>query len=555
MNFSISYGKNFCNLTWEDSINDGGAEILGYRVYRNDTENNFSIHADIGPDQLSFNDTDVINGVNYSYYVVAYNREGESTPSEIVNGTPFGRPLPPQNIQVARNNQTLNLTWDAPTDTGGYPVLLYNVYWKETSSQDWNNETTEYDHYLFDNLHPGTQYTFKVSANTEIGEGFHSSNYTGYIPLPPDSPLNLTATAGSKYVFLNWDPPDDVGDAEVVEKYILYRNDTFYTNISSDINEYNDTGLVNGITYCYRISAFTIAGEGDLSNEVSAMPKGLPGIPTDLNYTIQNENDITITWNAPLDTGGVDILSYKIYKYENGELSGENEVFLEEFMDEDITKGIEVTYRISAVNSLGEGRLSDPLTVFIELGGLPSSPRTVTLKLLDNGIELSWFEPLETGEGPIEGYRIYRKIENISDFIVIDDIQSITKYLDDNIEPNTTYIYKLTAYNAIGEGPFSTEREIFIEGDYQPPLTNHTNGEEKFQWWIYLLVILPILLIVPGIIIFLRKKNKTNSDQDVLIDQNEDISLEEEIFGIRTDPSEGSVKQKSAPLHADLKGE
>ncbi|MFO8051548.1 MAG: fibronectin type III domain-containing protein, partial [Thermoplasmatota archaeon] len=184
------------------------------------------------------------------------------------------------------------------------------------------------------------------------------------------------------------------------------------------------------------------------------------------------------------------------------------------------------------VNSLGEGKLSDNLTVFIELGGLPSEPRSLVLDLLDEGVELSWFEPLETGEGSIEGYRIYRKIQNRTDFTVIDEIGPTNEYLDEDIEPNRTYVYKVSAYNSVGEGPSSSERKIFIADNYNPIPGNHTDGDTEFPWWIFVIIVpLMIIMVIIFILLLARRKKSEENHTEQDIDREKESSLEEEILG------------------------
>ncbi|HII55336.1 TPA: PEF-CTERM sorting domain-containing protein, partial [Candidatus Aciduliprofundum boonei] len=55
------------------------------KIYRNGT-----LIATVPATQLWYNDTNVVPGVNYSYYVTAVNSVGESQPSNTVKATPTG---------------------------------------------------------------------------------------------------------------------------------------------------------------------------------------------------------------------------------------------------------------------------------------------------------------------------------------------------------------------------------------------------------------------------------------------------------------------------------
>ncbi|TQI65401.1 hypothetical protein [Clostridium sp. KNHs216] len=127
----------------------------------------------------------------------------------------------------------------------------------------------------------GTRYDFESAfINGKIyaiggfdGNGFLSS-VEEYTPVSsqPDAPTTLTATAGDKQVSLSWSP---VAGAT---GYNIYRSTTSgsnYTKIASDVisTTYTDTGLTNGVTYYYYVTAIDSSGvESQPSNGASATP-------------------------------------------------------------------------------------------------------------------------------------------------------------------------------------------------------------------------------------------------------------------------------------------
>ncbi|MCR4434250.1 MAG: cellulose binding domain-containing protein [Clostridiales bacterium] len=86
----------------------------------------------------------------------------------------------------------------------------------------------------------------------------------------PDKPLNLTAVPGDTSVSLTWSPSFGA------QTYTVKRSTTKggpYTACGGLLDTtYTDTGLTNGVTYYYVVSASSAGGESANSSEVSVMP-------------------------------------------------------------------------------------------------------------------------------------------------------------------------------------------------------------------------------------------------------------------------------------------
>ncbi len=79
LNLNATAGNGYVYLTWSSPLDDGGSAIIEYKIYRNG-----ALISIVSSNQLWYNDTNVENGVNYTYYVTAVNAVGESTPSNTV---------------------------------------------------------------------------------------------------------------------------------------------------------------------------------------------------------------------------------------------------------------------------------------------------------------------------------------------------------------------------------------------------------------------------------------------------------------------------------------
>ncbi len=138
---------------------------------------------------------------------------------------------------------------------------------------------------------------------------------------PPSAPLNLSATAGDKQVFLAWNTPSFDGGLPITN-YRIYRGTTtggevFLVEIGNMLT-YLDTGLTNGHMYCYRVSAVNAIGEGPLSNEACAIPTATPGAPTVMEAALSGMDmeNVTIRWSPSSDDGSGQnsVLSYVVLR-------------------------------------------------------------------------------------------------------------------------------------------------------------------------------------------------------------------------------------------------
>jgi hypothetical protein len=100
---------------------------------------------------------------------------------------------------------------------------------------------------------------------------------------PPATPTGLAAAPGNAQVSLSW------AASSGATSYNVKRSTTSggpYSTVSSPTtNSYNDTGLTNGTTYFYVVSAVNSNGESGNSSEVSATPAAVTSIEIDSGST------------------------------------------------------------------------------------------------------------------------------------------------------------------------------------------------------------------------------------------------------------------------------
>ncbi len=109
---------------------------------------------------------------------------------------------------------------------------------------------------------------------------------------------------------------------------------------------------------------------------------------------------------------------------------------------------------VSSIDIIGiaEGGAEDTTTYSLTIATTPSQITDLSATVDGTQITLSWSAPYDGGSA-ITSYNIYRGLS--ADETVYLDETSTTDYTDTGLEYNTTYYYRVSAVNIIGEGPLS----------------------------------------------------------------------------------------------------
>jgi hypothetical protein len=164
----------------------------------------------------------------------------------------------------------------------------------------------------------------------------------------------------------------------------------------------------------------------------------VPGPPTALVVV----SGPRVTWTAPVVTGEYVVTSYKVYA---GDVLQETVTAPSTTSVGTFSGGTVV--RVSAVNAIGEGAKSSPVTVTT----VPGAP-TISQAFYDpgdNGTNLAWQAPTSNGGAVITGYIVYFDGEPDTDYSEVGSTYYVfaTDYTGANVE--------VSAVNSVGEGPLS----------------------------------------------------------------------------------------------------
>ncbi|WEK54901.1 MAG: glycoside hydrolase family 48 protein [Candidatus Cohnella colombiensis] len=257
-------------LSWTAS---SGA--TSYTVKRATTSGGTYTNVATGVTATSYTNTGLTNGTTYYYVVSASNSVGESANSAQVSATPSAGvtiPAAPTGLTATAGNAQVALSWTASSGATSYTVKRAT-----TSGGTYTNVATGVTATSYTNtgLTNGTTYYYVVSASNSAGSSGNSAQVSATPSAGvtiPAAPTGLTATAGNAQVALSWTASS--GATSYTVKRATTSGGT-YTNVATGVTatSYTNTGLTNGTTYYYVVSASNSAGSSGNSTQVSATPQ------------------------------------------------------------------------------------------------------------------------------------------------------------------------------------------------------------------------------------------------------------------------------------------
>jgi hypothetical protein len=168
----------------------------------------------------------------------------------------------------------------------------------------------------------------------------------------PAAPTNLAATAGNAQINLTWTASAGATSYNVHRSAISGGS---YTTIASGVTttSYLDTGLTNGVTYYYVVTAVNAGGESPDSNQASATPTAPtpPAAPANLTATA-GKRKITLNWMA---SSGATSYNVKRSLTNGGPYTTITTVVTATtYTNSGLTSGVTYYYVVTAVSAAGE---------------------------------------------------------------------------------------------------------------------------------------------------------------------------------------------------------
>ncbi|KAJ8395360.1 hypothetical protein AAFF_G00033450 [Aldrovandia affinis] len=409
----IEGSANCIEFKWRPPKDDGGSPVTNYNLERQQVgRNSWKKIGDIPGDPQSYRDTDVDHGRRYCYRIRAVTAEGISEMLEsedIKAGTKAypGPPAPPKVVSAFKD--CINLSWTAPTNTGGTNIVGYNLEKRKKGSNIW-------------------------SAVNPVEEPIKG---------PPGKVINLKVT-DSTYttVSLAWTKPtEEKGVQDEVKGYFVEIRPIENTewsrcnNNAITMTSFTIKGLKSMAMYWVRVIATNDGGEGEpqeLDNYIIAMPP--PVSPKITDSKLKTFMVVRIGYSVRVN------INFKRVTISNTDGGSQLLIPTSERSDTGI-------YTIVVKNMVGQ----ETFSVEIRVTDDPKPPGPVELEENVRGtVTLSWTESPDEKRDDRLHYMVSKRDSVKQTWNTVADRLFNNKFTACNILPGREYYFRVYAKNDMG---------------------------------------------------------------------------------------------------------
>ncbi|WKY05591.1 hypothetical protein Q1695_006081 [Nippostrongylus brasiliensis] len=462
--------KEGCTLSWKPPADNGGTEILHYRVEKMDTSRGTWQEVGEFP-ECSAKVNKLIHGKEYQFRVMAVNLQGESKPLEttdpIIAKNEFDVPDPVDKPQVVDwDKDRVDIQWKPPANNGGSPVKSYIVEKKEKGSAIWNEAgKTSGTTFSANNLKTGVEYEFRVIAVNEAGPSDPSD--------PTDAQMTKARYLKPKIITQNrkirikagythtmdveFDGAPDptptwaFKEGQALPAELLVESKPGLTSIFFPGAKRSDSGF-------YTLKVKNEVGEDEGVFEVVVQDR--PAAPEGpLEVSDVTKDSCMLSWNPPADDGGSEITNYVVEKRDtktNTWVPVSTFITGTKCTVPKLIEGHEYELRVMAENAFGRSEplnTSEPVLAKDPFG-VPGKPGKPEITDTDNDhIDIKWDPPRDNGGSPVQHYDVERKDMKTGRWVKVNTTPVHgTAFSDVRVQKGHTYEYRVVAVNKSGPG-------------------------------------------------------------------------------------------------------
>ena len=273
----------------------------------------------------------------------------------------------------------------------------------------------------------------------------------------PSAPVGVGASAGDGQAAVTWSAPTSNGGSSITG-YTVTASPGGATCSTTGALSCTVTGLADGTSYTFTVTATNVLGTGASSSPSAAVTPSAPvvvapSVPGTPSLT-DNHGSISLTWSAPTSDGGATV-TYNVEEQTNHGTWSEVATGLTSPSDtyQGTTAQNTYAFAIVAVNSAGRSAWSTAAWIKAAVGK-PSVPGTPVLTDNHGSISLAWSAPTNSGGGAVT-YKV-EELTNHGSWSEVATGLTSPSYTYQGTTAKTTYSFAVIAANSAGQSAWST---------------------------------------------------------------------------------------------------
>jgi len=396
--------------------------------------------------------TNLVAGTNYYYRVRAYNITGATVSSNVITLTTIpSAPVATAATLVTQSTFTAN--WNPALGATGYRLDVATNSSFTAFVTGFNNlDMAGLTNTTVSGLTAGTSYYYRVRAYNSAGTSGNSNFITqATLSIPVATAATLVTQTGFN---ANWNVVNGASGYQ-----LDVATDNGFTGFVSGYTN-KDVGLVTsapvsgltpGVTYYYRVRAYTSIATSNNSNTITQITLATP-VATPA--TLVTQTGFKANWDAVVGATGyrLDVATDAAFSNMITGYNDKNVLNVTSYAISGLTAGTGYYYRVRAFNSSAttvSSNVINPTT-------FPSVPVAVAATAItQNGFSANWNPALGA-----TGYRLDVSLATTFSTFVAGyndlDVGNVTSYAVNGLAAGTSYYYRVRAYNAGGTSVSST---------------------------------------------------------------------------------------------------
>lgn len=314
----------------------------------------------------------------------------------------------------------------------------------------------------------------------------------------PNAPDNLRASGiFEDKINIEWqDNSNNESNFRVEMSTGNNQNFSQVANIFLDNQSYLASGLTIGQTYYFRVRAYNSSGYSSYSNEISVTIPTRPAAAGGFMAAYQANNQVKLNWTYANN----DADHFIIERWTNNQdktLLATLGKDAREFYDDTFANNQTYYYGIKAIkNNIG----SNPSVASVAVPNIPPPPYNIkATRTTDAKVSVTW-----EATGNNTGFFLEKSLKKASGFTLVKTLgRSERSFIDADVQPNTTYFYRIRANSTQGMSMYSVvaqassvwgnwqAKKAFTTKKYPPRVIGATAGKHGYIFnpydslWIY----------------------------------------------------------------------